>query len=135
MKRIRILMMLVAVALINVSEPIKAIDLGSASSCVATNDAESYCMIMGDRDLRLPQLRGLLSIFRQYNGKSDLCAALQHCGLSLLPGKYLKKVHLTSQSPFLKVSCATVLAKATSASASLPRALSARSLPFHALAC
>jgi len=46
-KRIRILMMLVAVALIAVSEPIRAIDLGSASSCVATNDAEIYCMMLG----------------------------------------------------------------------------------------
>jgi len=46
-KRIGILMMLAAVALINVSEPIRAIDLGSACSCVATNDAEFYCMMLG----------------------------------------------------------------------------------------
>ncbi len=47
MKLIGILMMLAAVALITVSEPIRASDLGSANSCVATNDAETYCMMLG----------------------------------------------------------------------------------------
>ncbi len=47
MKRIRIPMVLAALALISASEPIMAIDLGSACSCVATNDAERYCMMIG----------------------------------------------------------------------------------------